>query len=261
MFVINQLKDYIVALFYKLGNYSDRIVFSIIILIVGIYLIRIFKKILKKALLQKELDPTLSKFIADMVIWFLRISLFITVISKLGIQTTSFVAVMGTIGLTVGLSLQGSLSNFAGGVLIIVFEPFRVGDNIEAMGVNGTVDSIQLFVTKIIKSNNVAVYIPNGALSNGTITNYSRNNIRRSELLITVNYNADIEKVKSIIFNVLKSNPKVLPEPAPTIEITSIVENVVKLSVHPWVNNSDFSEVNSEILENCKAKLHQAGIS
>jgi small conductance mechanosensitive channel len=261
MFEINQIKNYFTAFLKMAANYCPKLISAFIILVFGLYAIKLLKRVLKKILADKNFDPTLSKFFADMLIWVLRVLLFITFISELGIQTTSFVAVLGAIGLTVGLSLQGSLSNFAGGVLIIVFEPFRVGDSIEAQGVSGTVDSIQIFVTKIITSNNVAVYIPNGALSNGTIMNYSRNEIRRAEIFLSIAYDVDLKKVKNIILGIVQANHKALTEPAPEVEVVSLMENAIKIAIKVWAKNAHYGAISSEILEETKIKLEAENIT
>lgn len=261
MFDINQIKIFFATFLKMVVNYCPKLISAFLILFFGIYIIRFLKRVLKKILADKNLDPTLSKFFADMLIWVLRVLLFITFISELGVQTTSFVAVLGAIGLTVGLSLQGSLSNFAGGVLIIVFEPFRVGDSIEAQGVSGTVDSIQIFVTKIITSNNVAVYIPNGILSNGNITNYSRNESRRAEIFISVAYDVDLKKVKNCLLEILKSNPKILSNPAPEVEIVALMDNAIKIAIKAWANNADYGDITSEILEKCTFELKEQGVN
>jgi small conductance mechanosensitive channel len=260
MLDINQIKVYFAAFLKMAANYCPKLISAFLILIFGLYVIKFFKRVLKKILDDKKLDPTLSKFFADVLIGVLRVLLFITFISELGIQTTSFVAVLGAIGLTVGLSLQGSLSNFAGGVLIIVFEPFRVGDSIEAQGVSGTVDSIQLFVTKIITGNNVAIYIPNGVLSNGNIINYSRNETRRAELFISVGYDVDLKKMKEIILEILKSNSKILAAPEPEVEIVALMDNAIKIGIKAWANNANYGAITSEILEECKTQLHEQNI-
>ncbi|TEB41445.1 mechanosensitive ion channel family protein, partial [Flavobacterium circumlabens] len=164
----------------------------------------------------------------DILIWALRILLFVTFISKLGIETSSFVAILGAMGLAVGLSLQGSLSNFAGGMLIIVFKPFKVGDTIEAQGVIATVAEIQIFVTKMLTANNQTVFVPNGALSNGTIINYSMQGERRADLTFAVSYDSDIKKAKEVLLNVLNSNPKVLKKPEPEVFVKNLTASSIE---------------------------------
>lgn len=211
-------------------------------------------------MVRKHLDPTLTRFLADILLWVLRVILFVSFISKLGIETSSFVAILGAMGLAVGLSLQGSLSNFAGGMLIILFKPFRVNDTIEAQGVTGTVCEIQIFVTKLITANNQTVFVPNGSLSNGNIINYSLQKIRRADLTIAISYDTDIKKVKDIITAVLKNNPKVLQTPAAEVSVKNLTDSAIQLAVRPWATNEDFWGVYADTLENCKQAFDTAGI-
>lgn len=241
-------------------DYSPKVVSALFILFVGLYSIRFINRLVKKIMLKRELDPTLSKFLADILLWALRGLLFITFISKLGVETSSFVAILGAAGLAVGLSLQGSLSNFAGGMLIILFKPFRVGDTIEAQGVIGTVSEIQIFVTKLITGNNQTIFIPNGNLSNGTIINYSIAGMRRADLLFSVSYETNIKTAKEIVIQVMESHPKVLSSPKPTVSVKDLSDSAIHLSIRPWSTNADFGDMCSDILENCKEAFDAAGI-
>jgi small conductance mechanosensitive channel len=186
--------------------------------------------------------------------------LFVTFISKLGIETSSFVAILGAMGLAVGLSLQGSLSNFAGGMLIILFKPFKVGNVIEAQGVIGTVSDIQIFVTKLITANNQTIFVPNGTLSNGNITNYSLQKTRRADLTIAISYDTDIKKAREIIKTVLLNNPKVIQNPEPEVSVKNLTDSSIQIAVRPWAKNEDFWGVYADTLENCKKAFDEAGI-
>ena len=241
-------------------NYSPKIVSAFVILFIGLYAIRFLNRLTRKIMIKRNLDPTLSKFLADLLLWALRVLLFITFISKLGVETSSFVAVLGAAGLAVGLSLQGSLSNFAGGMLIILFKPFRVGDTIFAQNVEGTVSEIQIFVTKLITGNNQTIFIPNGILSNGVITNYSLLGIRRADLLFSLSYETNIKTAKDIVMQVLQNHPNVLKNPAPTVTVKDLSESAIHLAIKPWANNADFGDMCSDILENCKEAFDEAGI-
>jgi small conductance mechanosensitive channel len=253
--------DYAKRFITILVDYSPRLISAFIILIVGSYAIRFINKLVKKVMVRRKLDPTLSKFLADILIWVLRVLLFVSFISKLGIETSSFVAILGAAGLAVGLSLQGSLSNFAGGMLIIMFKPFRVDDYIEAQGVSGTVAEIQIFVTKLLSVNNQTIFVPNGALSNGNIINYSIAGVRRADLNFTVSYDVDLKIVKDIIFSILNNDQKVLKEPEATIEVVALLDNGVRIAVRPWATNVDFGIVYAGTLENIKTELYKAGIA
>ncbi|HJY11189.1 MAG TPA: mechanosensitive ion channel domain-containing protein [Flavobacterium sp.] len=256
-----QISIYVAKFIDVLVDYAPKLVSAFLILFVGIYAIRLINRIITKVMVQRNLDPTLTKFLSDILIWALRILLFVTFISKLGIETSSFVAILGAMGLAVGLSLQGSLSNFAGGMLIIVFKPFKVGDTIEAQGVIATVSEIQIFVTKMLTANNQTVFVPNGALSNGTIINYSMQGERRADLTFAVSYDSDIKKAKEVLLDVLNKNPKVLKKPAPEVFVKNLTASAVEFSVRPWAKNVNYGVVFSETLENCKAALDEAGIS
>ncbi len=241
-------------------DYSPKLISAFLILFVGLYVIRVINRLIRKIMIKRELDPTLTKFLTDILLWVLRVLLFVTFISKLGIETSSFVAILGAMGLAVGLSLQGSLSNFAGGMLIILFKPFKVGDTIEAQGSIGTVNEIQIFVTKLINANNQTIFIPNGSLSNGIITNYSMQGFRKADLTISISYDTDIQKAKDIITEVLKNNPKVLKTPEAEVSVKNLTDSSIQLAVRPWANNEDFWEIYSDTLEGCKLAFDAAGI-
>lgn len=241
-------------------DYSPKLISAFLILFVGLYVIRVINRLIRKIMVKRELDPTLTRFLADILLWVLRVLLFVAFIDKLGIGTSSFVAILGAMGLAVGLSLQGSLSNFAGGMLIIMFKPFKVGDTIEAMGVSGTVSEIQIFVTKLINGNNQTIFVPNGALSNGTIINYSLQGIRRADLTLSISYDTDIKKAKELITEVLKNNPKVLKTPEAEVSVKLLTDSSIQLAVRPWANNADFGVVSSDTLESCKLAFDAAGI-
>ncbi|WP_133507334.1 mechanosensitive ion channel family protein [Flavobacterium chryseum] len=256
-----QLSNYAARFIEVLLDYSPKLISAILILFIGLYAIRLINRIIRKVMIKRNLDPTLTKFLADILLWALRVLLFVTFISKLGIETSSFVAILGAMGLAVGLSLQGSLSNFAGGMLIIVFKPFKVGDTIEAQGVIATVLEIQIFVTKMLTGNNQTVFVPNGALSNGTIINYSMQGERRADLTFAVSYDSDIKKAKDILLDVLNKNPKVLKNPAPEVFVKNLTASSVEFAVRPWAKNINYGAVFSDTLENCKMALDEAGIA
>ena len=243
-----------------LVDYSPKLISAILILFIGLYVIRVLNRTIRRIMISRNFDPTLSKFLADILLWVLRILLFVAVIDKLGIGTSSFVAILGAAGLAIGLSLQGSLSNFAGGMLIILFKPFRVGDFIEAQGVSGTVVEIQIFVTKLTTSNNQTIFVPNGALSNGNIINYSIEENRRADLNFTVSYDSNLQEVKKILKNIVDNDNRVLKDPEPAIIVTGLVDNGVTIAVRPWAKRSDFWDMHSDILEKSKSQLYEAGI-
>jgi small conductance mechanosensitive channel len=258
---IHSFADYVDQFIKLLIDYSPKLITAFIVLFVGLYIIRILNRLVRRIMIKREIDPTLSKFLADSLLWALRILLFVTFISKLGIETSSFVAILGAAGLAIGLSLQGSLSNFAGGMLIILFKPFRVGDTIEAQNVIGTVGEIQIFVTKLITANNQTIFVPNGILSNGVITNYSLGKNRRANLLFNISYDTNIKKAKEIVMHVLENHPKVLKNPAPTVVVNLLTDSAIQLAIRPWSKNEDFIEMTSDVLEGCKDAFDTAGIA
>ena len=257
----NAIKNYSEGFMKALLEYSPKLISALVILIVGLYAIRFINRLAKKIMIKRNLDPTLSKFLADILIWVLRVLLFVTFISKLGIETSSFVAILGAAGLAVGLSLQGSLSNFAGGMLIILFKPFRVGDTIEAQGVIGTVTEIQIFVTKLLTANNQTIFIPNANLSNGIITNYSISGIRRLDLVFSLSYDSDIKLAKETVLQVIQNHDKILKSPEPIVLVKDLTDSAVHLAIRPWIKNEDFGVVSSDILENCKSAFEEKGIA
>ena len=256
-----KITDYASHFIKVLIDYSPKLISAFIILFVGLYAIRLINRFIRRLMISRDLEPTLTKFLADILLWILRILLFVAFIDKLGIGTSSFVAILGAMGLAIGLSLQGSLSNFAGGMLIILFKPFKVGNFIEAQGVSGTVCEIQIFVTKLTTSNNQTIFIPNGSLSNGTIINYSLLENRRADLNIAISYNTDIRKEKEIITSVLNSNPKILKTPAAEVSVKSLTDSGIQLAVRPWAKNEDFWAVYSDTLQDCKKAFDAAGIT
>lgn len=257
---IHSFAEYIDQFIKMLIDYSPKLITAVIVLFIGLYVIRLINRLVRKIMIKRDLDPTLSTFLADSLLWALRFLLFVTFISKLGIETSSFVAILGAVGLAVGLSLQGSLSNFAGGMLIILFKPFRVGDSIEAQNVAGTVSEIQIFVTKLVTGNNQTIFIPNGILSNGVITNFSMGKNRRANLLLNISYDTNIKTAKEIVMQVLENNPKVLKTPAPNVVVSLLTDSAIQLSIQPWAKNSDFGQMSSDVLEECKDAFDKAGI-
>ena len=256
----DQITDYANTFIKVLIDYSPRLISAFIILFAGLYIIRLINRFIRRIMAKRNLDPTLTRFLADILLWVLRIILFVSFISKLGIETSSFVAILGAMGLAVGLSLQGSLSNFAGGMLIILFKPFRVGDLIEAQGVTGTVSEIQIFVTKLVTANNQTIFIPNGSLSNGNIINYSLEKIRRADLTVAISYDTNIKEAKDIITAVLKNNPKILETPAAEVSVKNLTDSAIQIAVRPWAKNEDFWGVYADTLQNCKQAFDEAGI-
>ena len=254
------MEKYLEALYKLLIEYSPKILTALAILIIGLFIIGFVIKVTKKVMVKRGVDETLQKFLANLLSWTLKILLFVSVAAKLGIETTSFAAVIAAAGLAIGLALQGSLSNFAGGALIMIFKPFKVGDLIEAQGELGVVKEIQIFTTQINTPTNKLVVIPNGALSNGNITNYSAEGKLRVDLTIGVSYDSDIKQTKEVLMNVLKSNSKVLKDPKPTVNVSELADSSVNFAVRPWSTVANYWDVYFGITEECKLALDKAGI-
>jgi small conductance mechanosensitive channel len=257
---ISFIEQYTTSFVKILVDYSPKLIAALLLLFVGVWMIRIINRVSRKIMVKREVEPTLIEFLSDIIFWGLRIVLFIAVISKLGIESSSFVAILGAAGLAVGLSLQGSLSNFAGGMLIILFKPFKLGDTIEAQGVGGAVIDIQIFVTKLLTANNQVIFIPNGALSNGTVINYSQLQTRRTDITIGISYDTNIKNAKAIISKILEAHPKILKNPMPNVAVKELTDSGIKIVIHAWAKNEHFGEVNSDVLEHCKSAFDEAGL-
>lgn len=241
-------------------EFGPKLIASILIWIIGSWIIRVLMKGVKKAMQKNGYEESLKKFLLDLLRWILKIVLILVVLGTVGIETTSFAAILAAAGLAIGMALQGSLANFAGGALIMIFKPFKVGDLIEAQGELGVVKEIQIFTTQINTPQNKLVIIPNGALSNGNITNYSAEGKLRIDLTIGVSYDADIKQTKDVLMEVLNSNPKVLSDPAPGVDVSELADSSVNFSVRPWANVSDYWDVYFGVTEQCKLALDKAGI-
>ena len=252
--------EYIEKLWLLVQEYAPQVISALVILLVGLLAIRLVVRGTKKVMKSRGVDVTLQKFLTDLLSWTLKVLLFVTVVSKLGVATTSFAAIIGAAGLAIGLALQGSLSNFAGGALIMIFKPFKVGDLIEAQGELGVVKEIQIFTTHINSPTNKLIIIPNGALSNGNITNYSAEGKLRVDLTIGVSYDSDIKQTKDILMNVLTSNPKVLKDPAPSVNVVELADSSVNFAVRPFSTVADYWDVYFGVTEDCKLALDAAGI-
>lgn len=259
-FTPENIQRYVEQLITAIVYYIPSLISAFILLFLGLYAIRLINRLIRRNMVNRNYDPTLSKFLADILLWTMRIVLFVAVIGQLGIGTSSFVAILGAMGLAVGLSLQGSLSNFAGGMLIIMFKPFKLGDFIEAQGVSGTVCEIQIFITKLTTANNQVIFVPNGVLSNGNITNYSTAGTRRANITFTVSYDSDLKKVKEILHSILEKDERILKDPKPGIAVTGLVDNGVTMAIRPWAKNEDFWDMYSDVLQNMKLELYEAGI-
>ncbi len=240
--------------------YSMNIVFAIATLVLGLMVARFIAGTLHKILTKRKLDSTIVDFVSHMVRYVIIAFVVIAALGRIGVETTSFVAIIGAAGLAVGLALQGSLSNFASGVLIIALRPFKAGEYIEAAGTAGVVESVQIFSTTLTTADNKYVVVPNSAILGGNIINYSRKPTRRIDLIIGVSYNADLAKTKAVLEAVIKANNAVLKSPEPQVAVAELGDSSVNLVVRPWVNGPDYWPVRFELMEAIKNGLDEAGI-
>ena len=237
------------------------IIKALIVFLVGRLVINLLNKLVRKILSKRDIDPSVKTFVGSLVNVSLTILLIISVVGALGVQTTSFAALLASAGVAVGMALSGNLSNFAGGLIILLFKPYKVGDYIEAQGVGGTVKEVQMFHTVLGTVDNKVIYIPNGSLSSGVVTNFSNQTTRRVDWTFGVEYGSDYEKVKQVIESVLAKDPRILSEPAaPFIALTALADSSVNVVVRVWVNSSDYWGVYFDINKNIYATFNEVGI-
>ncbi|MFP4567843.1 MAG: mechanosensitive ion channel family protein [Candidatus Woesearchaeota archaeon] len=242
-------------------DYAPKVLGAILVLVLGLWVIAIIRKFLNKAMLKRKLEASLRHFLSSFLSISLKILLVITVISMLGVATTSFIAVLAAAGFAVGLALQGSLSNFAGGVLILVTKPFRVGDFIEAQGFMGSVSRIEILVTTLKTPDNKTIIIPNGALSNGSVVNFSTEKTRRVDMIFGISYSDNIDVAKALLEKLIKKDKRVLKDPAHQVVVSKLNDSSVDLSVRVWVNASDYWGLFFDMQKLVKEEFDKNGIS
>lgn len=242
-------------------TYVPQGLLALATLVVGLWLIGGAVKLLLRGLSGRGVDTTLAPFIGSLFSWVLKAVLFISVASMIGIQTTSLVAILGAAGLAVGLALQGSLSNFAGGVLLLLFRPYKVGDLIKAQDVLGVVAELQIFTTTLVTPDNLTAIVPNGPMSNGTIINFTRAGKMRVDLEVGIAYSADIGDAKRVLRGVLDADSRVLKSPEPTVAVKSLDDSAVTLVVRPFCKPADYWGVYFDVTEKAKLALDAAGVS
>jgi small conductance mechanosensitive channel len=241
-------------------KYGVPLIKAILIYLVGRWLIKRVLKLTKKFMLVKEYDVTLEKFLLNLIKWSLWILLTVSVVGTLGVQTTSFAAIIGAAGLAIGLALQGSLSNFAGGVLLLLFKPFKIGDTIEAQGIIGTIKEIDILQTKVITAQRKLAIIPNGPLLNGTIINFNAEGILRCDTVIGVSYDADISKTLEALTKLCTDHPLVLKDPAPIVQVSENANSSINILVRPYTLTADVWTVNFYLQQNFKPTLDAIGV-
>ena len=240
---------------------GERILIAVIVFIVGRFLISMLNRFVGRLMDRRKVDISIKTFVKSLVNILLTILLIISVVGALGVETTSIAALLASAGVAVGMALSGNLSNFAGGLIILLFKPYKVGDYIEAQGVGGTVKEVQMFHTVLGTVDNKVIYIPNGSLSSGVVTNFSNQTTRRVDWTFGVEYGSDYEKVKQVIESVLAKDSRILSEPAaPFIALTALADSSVNVVVRVWVNSSDYWGVYFDINKNIYATFNEVGI-
>lgn len=238
----------------------QNVVLAAIILLAGLWLAKRVKNWSRKLMEKGGMDQMLAAFLSNIAHILLIAFVVIAALGRLGIQTTSLVAVIGAAGLAVGLSLQNSLANFASGVLIIAFRPFKVGDYVDAGGISGVVEEIMIFATRMRTGDNKAIIVPNSKITGSTITNYNAKDTRRVDMLFGISYSDDIIKAKQVLREIIEQDQRILPDPVPVIAVAELANSSVNILVRPWVNSADYWNVFWDVTESVKLRFDKEGI-
>ena len=242
-------------------EFGMKTVVAIVIFVVGRIAASMLTKGLRKLMQAQEVDKILETFVSNLVYWTVMIFVIIAAINQIGVQTTSLIAVMGAAGLAVGLALQGSLSNFAAGVLIVMFRPYRVGDFVEAAGIAGVVEQVQILTTILRTGDNKRIIVPNSQIMGSIITNYSANDKRRIDMVFGVSYSDDLDKVRANLEELIAADERILKDPAPVIAVSELADSSVNFIVRPWVATADYWAVFWDLTEAVKKRFDREGIS
>lgn len=241
-------------------NLAPKLLTALLIFIIGRWIIKFINRLVRKFFQNRDYDETLESFLQSFISISLKVVLAVLVVTQLGVKTSSLVAMIGAAGLAIGLALQGSLANFAGGVLILLFKPFKVGDWISAQGVDGSVKEISIFNTKLNTFGNQVAVIPNGQLANGNIINYNAEPIRRENYVVGIGYNSNIKIAKDILLDICAQDERILKEPAPEVYVDSLGDSSVNLTLRFWANNEVFWPARFDLIEQSKLRFDKAGI-
>ena len=264
IFTMEKIKDvpfYIEKYSDAFMAYLPTLIGALLLLVIGWWVIKFLMARLDKLFTRKEVDLALHNFLITIIGIVLKVLLILMVIANLGIETTSLLAILGAAGLAIGLALQGSLSNFAGGILILVLKPFRLGDWIDAQGTSGTVTEISLFYTKLTTTGNQLAIIPNGQLMNNNVVNYSVLGKRMDDIAIKVSYESDIKKAKSILAKIVEEQKNIMKDPAPQVLVSNLTESAVEFSIRFWAMNDVFWDCHWYTIEQAKYRLQDAGVN
>ncbi len=240
---------------------GKNILVAIIVFIVGRFLISMLNKLFAQVLEKRKIDVTIKTFLKSLVNILLTLLLIVSVVGALGVNTTSFAALLASAGVAIGMALSGNLQNFAGGLIVLLFKPYKVGDWIEAQGVSGSVSEIQIFHTILTMADNKVVYIPNGNLSSGVVINYSRKDTRRIEWIVGVDYGEDLAKVESVVRGLLDADTRILKDPAPVVALNALSSSSVDVTIRVWVAAADYWDVNFEVRKNIYNEFNKHNIN
>lgn len=255
---LEKIWDFLLELSMSLGT---KIIFALVVLIIGCGIVKIVKKKLLNSSKSKKIDPGVQSFLSSFIVIVLYIVMFITIAMILGIPTTSFITALASCGVAIGLALQGALGNLAGGIIILLFKPFRVNDYISTQGEEGTVTKITIMYTSLTTVDNKIITIPNGTLTNAVIKNYSAEKLRRVDFVFSASYDCDMEKVKSVIRKVLESHDKVLKDPEPFVRLSKHADSALEFTARAWCNSADYWDVNFDIIEQVNRAFIENNIS
>ena len=255
-----KLEGALVSLIEHASQLGLTILKALIVFLVGRLVINLLNKLVRRILSKRDIDPSVKTFVASLVNVSLTILLIISVVGALGVQAASFAALLASAGVAIGMALSGNLSNFAGGLIILLFKPYKVGDYIEALNEGGTVREIQMFHTVLQTPDNKIIYIPNGSLSSGVVVNYSREETRRVDWVFGVEYDTDFERVKQVVESVLACDARILADPAPSIALKELADSSVNVVVRVWVKSADYWGVYFDINKEIYATFNKEGI-
>ena len=255
------MENLIEKVYELLTIYGLKVIAALAVFIIGRWVAKVLRNLARKVMEKKAVDPTLTSFVVNLAYIGLLIFVIIAALGQLGIQTTSFIAVIGAAGLAIGLALQGSLSNFAAGFLMIIFRPFKLGDFIEGGGVAGVVEEIEIFTTTLKTPDNKTVIIPNASLTSGNIVNWTVKGTRRVDLVMGIGYNDDIDKARKIMADIIAQDARILKDPAPFIAVAELADSSVNFTVRPWAKADDYWGVYFDLTEKFKKAFDAEGIS
>mgnify|MGYP000525001442 FL=1 len=257
---LNDFQSFFGKFMDKIIGFLPSLIGAIIVLFVGVWICRLIRKFVRRLMIARSVDITIQNFVNELLRWVLYIILFLTVIQKVGVPVSSFLGALAAAGVAIGLALQGSLSNFAGGIMLLILKPFRIGDSIEAKGHLGTVERIGMFYTTIIKFGNERVIIPNGPLFSDNIINYSQNPTRRDNIIVGIGYGSDLKKAKEILYSLTQSCPTALQDPAPVVYVNELADSSVNFTVRVWSKTEHYWDTHFYLIEQIKLTFDKEGI-